>query len=271
MFVSEAPDARLLLSTGRHLFWGHPEVSEKRNIPYGPLERQKLDVYEPAEIDEDTEIVVFIYGGGWESGDKGTHKFVGRAWARKNFIVILPNYRLAPEATYPAQVKDIAQSIAWLQEDYEKFGGSLYLAGHSAGAHLASLFGFSERWLEEGSFEPGLVRGFILLAGVYQFYPFERADPRVRDFLGENRYWEEAQPFNHLKETLSPVFMAHGRDDSEVLPEQSVQLGAALERLNVENELLLEDGIGHIGLLLDTTRRTSRFWNKLEGFFGRDE
>lgn len=270
-FVSEIPDARSLLKTGRHLLWTNPRVSERKNLQYGSEKRQELDIYEPAEIDDDTEIVLFIYGGGWESGDKGIHKFIGRAWARHNFIVILPNYRLAPEATYPDQLRDIVRSIKWLQDNYEEFSDKFYLAGHSAGAHLASLTGFSDRWLAEAQLGSANILGFILLAGVYQFYPFEKADPRVRSFLGDERYWEEAQPFNIVDKSTSPVFLAHGENDSEVLAAQTVQLSERLEELNVEHETLLEEGVGHIGLLLNTTKRNTRFWNSLNDFFGRND
>ncbi|MBS3766319.1 alpha/beta hydrolase [Candidatus Bipolaricaulota bacterium] len=244
---------------------------ERKNLQYGSEERHELDIYEPAEINNDTEIILFIYGGGWESGDKGIHKFVGRAWARHNFIVILPNYRLAPEATYPAQLHDIVRSIKWLQDNYEEFSDTFYLAGHSAGANLASLVGFSDRWLAEAELEPENIRGFVLLSGVYQFYPFEKADPRVRSFLGDKRYWEEAQPINIVNKSTSPVFLAHGKNDSEVLPAQTIQLSERLEALNVEHKRFIEEGAGHIGLLLNTTKQDTLFWNSLNEFFGRND
>ncbi|MBS3825854.1 alpha/beta hydrolase [Candidatus Bipolaricaulota bacterium] len=267
MFISEMPGGRSLLSAGRHLFLSNSQISEKRELSYGSRKRQKLDIYEPVEIDEDTETVVFIHGGGWETGNKDVHKFIGRSWAQKNFTVAIPNYRLAPDATYPDQVEDIAAAVSWLQHNYDNFTGSLYLAGHSAGAHLASLFGFSDHWRKIAELELERIRGFILLAGVYQFYPFEIADPRVRRFLGEKSYWEEAQPFNHLKKSLPPVFLAHGQEDGEVSPEQSIQLKERLAQINVSSELLLEGHVGHLELLLRTTMINGNFWSSMDKFF----
>ncbi|MFP4647465.1 MAG: alpha/beta hydrolase [Candidatus Acetothermia bacterium] len=268
MFISEKPGPRSLLSAGRHLFWPNSETSERRDLQYGPQKRHRMDVYEPAEINEETETILFLHGGGWEVGSKDIHKFVGRSWARKNFIVALPNYRLAPEATYPDQMVDVANSATWILENYDGFTGSLYLAGHSAGAHLAALLGFSDSWREQANLRLEQIRGFILLAGVYQFHPFEEADPRIRRFMGTKVHWEEAQPYNHLKEGLPPVFSVHGREDSEVSPEQSIQLSQKLTELGVSNQLMLEDHVGHLELLFETAMKEVRFWISLQDFFG---
>lgn len=266
MFLSEKPRPGSLLSAGRHLFWSHSSVSEKTNLQYGTHERQKLDIYEPVEIDADTRFIFFIHGGGWESGSKDMHRFIGRSWARENFIVALPNYRLAPEVTYPGQVRDISRSLAWLQDNYGEIPSSLYLAGHSAGAHLASLIGFYDRWREDARLKINQIRGLILLAGVYQFYPYEKADPRVKRFIGGKRYWKDAQPFNHLKGSLPPVFLAHGRRDEEVLPAQSIQMSEKLTEFGIRNELLIEEAVGHLELLLETSRKDVEFWSMLTDF-----
>ncbi|MCF7890099.1 alpha/beta hydrolase [Candidatus Bipolaricaulota bacterium] len=267
MFLSEKPRPGSLLSAGHHLFWSRSDVTERKDLQYGSHERHKLDIFEPVEIDADTEFIFFVHGGGWESGNKNMHRFIGRSWARKNFIVVLPNYRLAPEFTYPDQVRDVSRSLAWLQDNYGEYPGSLYLAGHSAGAHLAATVGFSERWREDAGLKTGQIAGLILLAGVFQFYPYDRADPRVKRFIGGKRYWEDAQPFNHLKKSLPPVFLAHGGRDEEVLPEQSIRLSEKLTELEVRNEFFVEENAGHLELLLETSRNDAEFWSQMENFF----
>ncbi|MBS3791755.1 MAG: alpha/beta hydrolase [Candidatus Bipolaricaulota bacterium] len=255
-----------MLSAGRHLFRPRSNVKERKDLQYGPHQRHKLDIYEPVEIDSDTELIFFVSGGGWESGSKDIHRFIGRSWSEKNFMVVLPNYRLAPDATYPDQVRDVSRSLAWLQDNYGKAPRTLYLAGHSAGAHLASLIGFSEKWRKNAELKTGQIDGLILLAGVYQFYPYDRADPRVKRFIGGKQNWEQAQPFNHLQGCLAPVFLAHGDSDEEVLPEQTIQLSEELTELDIRNELLIEEGVGHLELLLGTSRKDAEIWSALEVF-----
>lgn len=111
--ISEAPSPPTLLSTVRHLWWSNSRITERRDIRYRPLERHRLDIYEPSDMDDNTEMVIFIYGGGWEAGNKDLHRFIGRSWARHNYVVVLPDYRLAPQSTYPDQVEDVTRSVAW--------------------------------------------------------------------------------------------------------------------------------------------------------------
>jgi len=267
LFLTEKPSPVTLFSTGRHLFLPNSKTQERRGISYGEEDRQQLDIYEPDEFSGDSDMIVFFYGGGWISGNKDIHRFIGRSWASRGYIVALPNYRLAPEVRYPDQLGDVARSLKWIRENYENYPGKVYLAGHSAGAHLAALVGFSRKWRETAELELEAIKGFMLLSGVYQFYPYEKADYRVREFLGDKRYWEEAQPFKRVDSSLPPVFLAHGEADTEVLPEQSIQLKKKLDELGVRADLLLEDGRGHIEILLETTRGEGSFWKSVENFF----
>ena len=57
-------------------------------------------------------MVVFFYGGGWVKGDRGDHRFVGRALASRGIIAVVPDYRLVPQAIYPAQIEDVQQAVA---------------------------------------------------------------------------------------------------------------------------------------------------------------
>src|SRR3990172_5832046 len=56
------------------------------DLPYGPLARQQLDVYAPATPVEKAPrpVVIFFYGGGWESGDRTDYRFVAQALASQN-------------------------------------------------------------------------------------------------------------------------------------------------------------------------------------------
>jgi len=266
MFLSERPSIKALLSSGRCIFFPSAGVSETKNLSYGFHERQKIDVYEPYETNDETSTVVFIHGGGWETGNKDMHRFIGRSWAKENCVVAIPNYRLAPNFNYPEQLKDVTKSISWLRSHHGEFDDKIFLAGHSAGAHMASLVGFSKQWRTEAGLKPESLQSLVLLAGVYQFYPYNKADPRVKRFIGGERLWEEAQPVNHLDGTSPSAFLAHGESDAEVLPKQSVQLSRKLSELGIPNELIIEEDVGHLELLLKTSNGKEKFWPRLKNF-----
>ena len=74
-----------------------------RGAAYGPLPRNKLDVWVPANAPAGPlPVIVFFYGGGWVSGDRGDYGFAGRAFAAQGFVTIVADYRLVPEVRFPA-------------------------------------------------------------------------------------------------------------------------------------------------------------------------
>src|SRR6185436_16400611 len=95
-------------------------IAVTENIPYksgqpDEYERQRcvLDVYAPPSP---RGVLVWFHGGGLTGGDKREAADFARSCAAAEFVVIAPNYRLSPAATYPAYVQDAAAAVAWAVE-----------------------------------------------------------------------------------------------------------------------------------------------------------
>ena len=107
----------------------------------------KLDLYLPAT--RDWPVIVFVHGGNWDSGSKdfragGADVYIniGRFYASRGIGVAVINYRLQPRARWPGQVDDVRAAVSWVRSHIVTRGGQpdrLFLMGHSAGTHLASL------------------------------------------------------------------------------------------------------------------------------------
>jgi acetyl esterase/lipase len=88
--------------------------SRQADVAYGPLSRQKLDVYVPdAAVAVPFPVVVFFYGGGWESGQRKDYRFVGAELATRGVMTIVADYRVYPEVVFPAFVEDGALAVKW--------------------------------------------------------------------------------------------------------------------------------------------------------------
>jgi acetyl esterase/lipase len=75
--------------------------SRQDDIAYGPLSRQKLDVYVPDDASGRAfPVVVFFYGGGWESGKRQDYRFVGAALASRGVMAVVADYRIYPEVVF---------------------------------------------------------------------------------------------------------------------------------------------------------------------------
>ena len=86
-------------------------------------------------------VIVFIHGGGFVFGDLETHDALCRHLAIQSGVAVVAlDYRLAPEAPYPAGLEDCTAALNWLASSAAGLGldaGRIAVAGDSAGAHLA--------------------------------------------------------------------------------------------------------------------------------------
>jgi len=110
-------------------------------IAFGIDPRQKLDIYVPNELKSPAPVLLFFYGGNWESGKRGDYLAFGQALASRGIVTIIADYRLYPQVKYPVFVEDGAQALAYVHAHVAAYGGDparVFVAGHSAGAYVAT-------------------------------------------------------------------------------------------------------------------------------------
>ncbi len=99
--------------------------------------------YLPTDDPRDLPTIVYYHGGGWVIGDLDSHDAVARALCnRAGMSVLSVDYRLAPEAKYPAAAEDAYAAVAWINSMYDQQGGRddrIAVAGDSAGGNLAAV------------------------------------------------------------------------------------------------------------------------------------
>ena len=214
------------------------------DIAYGPLPRQRLDIYVPTVPRSDGKTVVFFYGGSWDSGSKSDYLFVGQALAARGIAVIVPDYRLYPEVRFPAFLDDGARAVHWAAD---RVGSDrLFLMGHSAGGEIASMLAANTPYLAGAGVDRLKLRGFIGLSGPYDFLPLTSAK-LIDIFGGPNNPDIEAITF--AKPPLPPALLIHGAADTTVYPRNSEHLAAAWRAAAAPVELRLYPGVGHIDVV----------------------
>ncbi|MCF5546418.1 alpha/beta hydrolase [Pseudomonas salomonii] len=189
------------------------------SIAYGPDPRQQLDIYRPVTGLPNAPVVVFFYGGSWNSGSKDDYGFVGEALASRGIVVVIADYRLYPQVRYPAFLQDGAQAVAWTHQHIAKYGADprqLYLMGHSSGAYNASMLALDARWLNEVKLSPSMLKGWIGLAGPYDFLPIENREVRPVFFFPDSP--PDSQPINHVSHDAPPSLLIASVSDTLVNP-----------------------------------------------------
>jgi len=220
---------------------------ERRAIAYGALPRQRLDLTLPAGAAR--ALVVFFYGGGFDSGDRGDYRFVARVLAARGLAVVVPDYRVWPEGRWPDFLDDAAAAIAWARGAEGAAAGlppalPTFLIGHSAGGFIALALALDPRWL--GADRQSLA-GVVGLAGVYDWSP--REEPLRTVFAAAPNGRIDAAPDAAALGNGPPLLLAHGTADLTVRPEQSQRLAARVTAAGGNARLLLYPEVGHIGIV----------------------
>jgi acetyl esterase/lipase len=196
--------------------------TKQADVAFGSDARQKLDVYTPRDLKGAAPVVVFFYGGSWNSGRRQDYAFVGEALASRGIVAVIADYRLYPRVRYPDFLDDGASAVAWTVKNINRFGGDskrIFVMGHSSGAYNAAMVALDKRWLAKVDLKPTLLRGWIGLAGPYDFIPIEDEDVKPVFFYPNTP--PDSQPINHVISSAPPALLIASRQDTTVDPERN--------------------------------------------------
>ncbi len=194
------------------------QAGVRQDIPYlddgDPAHR--LDVYSPAPHAAPAPVLVHIHGGGWKTGDKTQMRATGRFYAAQGIVFVTPDYRLSPEVMHPAHIQDCAAALAWVFAHLDDLGGDkkrVFLSGHSAGAHLATLLASDPAYLRQYGLAPDDLAGVIAVDSA-SFDLLSDDNERLVQRLAKKAFGDSkrslyaASPYYHIKRGMScPEFL----------------------------------------------------------------
>jgi acetyl esterase/lipase len=209
-------------------------VNEQRDVAYGPHARHRLDVYLPDGRPRG--VVVYVHGGGFVRGEKDAdgvfYPNVGRFLARAGFAAVLPNYRRAGEAGWPAGAQDVQRTVEWVQAGGVVLGmeraAGIFVMGQSAGAsHVASWF--FDRHARAAPLPE--VQGVLMMSGYYRAAAPLAAN--ISAYFGEDAsQYAQRSPLTHVSQTAVPVWLSVAELDPGRIATHSYELAQALTGCN---------------------------------------
>ena len=225
-----------------------------KNLEFDGPNRLDLDAYASSTA-ANAPVVVFFYGGSWESGKRKWYSYVGRTLASNGIVTFIPDYRKYPDVQFPEFVYDGAKAMRWVRDHAAEFGGDptrIYVMGHSAGGQIAALIACDERYLKSVGMELSDLSGMIGLAGAYSFLPFVEEEPQI--FGASETDQHDSQPINFVNNKQPPMLLLQGDADDEVEPSNAIKMAERAHARGASAELKLYPGVGHASIILSLAR-----------------
>jgi acetyl esterase/lipase len=191
--------------------------------------KDRLDIYMPGGA-EAVPVIVFFHGGALRAGSKEAGSVVAERFVPSGVGVVSANYRLSPGVMHPAHVEDAAAAFAWVVKNIRGHGGdpdNVYVAGHSAGAYLATLLALDPGHLGRHGLELRSIRGTIPISPF--LYVEETAADRPKDVWGEDPSdWLKASVTPHITAGKGPMLLIYADGDDEWRRNQNDKFGEAM-------------------------------------------
>jgi arylformamidase len=174
-FMSPEMIGALLEALGQRSKLARASVRGDLNVRYGPGENETLDLFHPREAS--AALLVFIHGGYWAFADKDQFSYPAAGFLQSGVSFAAINYALVPRVTIEEQIEQCRRAIAFLHGNSQAYGldaERLFVSGHSAGGHLASMVMLTD-W---PSWRPGLpvtlLKGGLTISGLHDLEAIRR-------------------------------------------------------------------------------------------------
>lgn len=241
---------------------GH-EVVEVR---YGDGAAHTIDVVSPDNANH-SPLIVFIHGGYWQELSKADAFFaatdcLGRGWA-----LAAVDYTLAPDATLDEIVDECVGAIRVLGAEAGRIGfdpEKIFIAGSSAGAHLAAM-----ATLRQPDDTPAIA-GLVLVSGVYDIEPL--ISTSINDAVGiDQSSAQRNSPLRHPTDDLPPTLIAWGDNETDEFKAQSRAYAHQLGHAGVALSEVEIAGRNHFDIVLDLATRGTQLGDAVASLVNAQE
>lgn len=211
----------------------------------------QMAIYARVDSSERAPIVVFVHGGGWNSGHHYDAIRYLYPLVERGYVGATLTYRLADEAPWPAAIEDAKCAIRWLRHHAAELGGDpdrIVISGGSAGGHLAALVALlpgtyegDGGWADTSS----EVQGAFLVSPAVDLEAMAELGvvTHLREYFGNDL--AKASPMNHVSAGSPPVMTITGDQDPITPAEYIERFHAALRAAGVDQRLEIAPGCTH--------------------------
>jgi arylformamidase len=197
-------------------------MTSQLDLRYGEMAGETIDLF-PARKG-DGSCLMFIHGGYWRALDKRDFSYLAPALVDGGISLAVVNYDLCPKVRIDEIVRQMLRASRWLwlhAEDYGMDQDRLYVAGHSAGGHLAAMLMCALWPVFDARLPRDLWKGALGISGLYDLRPLVHVDWLNGDLQLDERTALALSPAFISPATRCPMMTAVGGDESSEFHRQN--------------------------------------------------
>lgn len=226
------------------------DLPNELDVPYGPTRAEHLDIFcaeRPA-----APILIFFHGGYWRSLSSKEYNLVARGPVSAGVTTLLVNYALCPDVTIDEIVRQSRAAVAWAYRNAASFGGDrnrIYVAGHSAGGHLAAM-AMQTDWEADYGLPADLIKGGCVVSGLFDLAPL----PYTFVQQSLQLTWGEVlrnSPILHLPDKAAPLIVSYGGHEPGEFRRQSDAFLEAWQAKGLDGTLIPQPSRHHFNAIAD--------------------
>jgi len=217
-----------------------------KNLSYGSLPREQLDIY--PSLKPSSKTLIFIHGGYWHKLGKEDFQFIAGAFREYGVTTVLINYPMAPTVSMDQIVASCREAVRWICQNIAAYNGDpsqLYVAGYSAGGHLAAML-LATDWRHH-NFNTDLIKGVCTISGLFNLIPILLSD--INQVLEMDR--ETAlrnSPVRQVPSANCPLVIAVGCDETDEFLYQSSEINDCWKKI-IPVEMIKIPGVNHYSIV----------------------
>ena len=215
-----------------------------KDIAYGDLSRECLDIFPSPNPGSKT--LVFIHGGYWQRLDKSLFHFIAGSFAKYEITTVLINYPLAPAVIMDQIVLSCRNAVSWVHKNIAQWNGDpdqIYIAGHSAGAHLATMLMIEE----EKQNKQNYIKGICAISGLYNLIPIQLSNINEALKMDKEMAIRNSPVFMNPTKSCSLLLIVGG-DETTEFKDQSTEFNDKWNKMqSVEFKLI--PGLNHFSII----------------------
>ncbi len=238
-----------------------------KNIPYGELQRETLDIFPSGKSGAKT--LMFIHGGYWYKNNPSDFYLLAEAFKPYDITIVLIGYPLMPAYPMDQLVCSCRRAISWAYKNMAEYNGDpdqLYIAGHSAGGHLASMM-LATNWPQfDAKLNSNPIKGICAISGLYNLVPVQLSNVNI-NLKMDTAMAIRNSPVQLSPETVCPMVLAVGAEESDEYTAQAMELFNKWSG-NAAIQLLEIPGTNHFSVLTSMLENSSLLHTTMCGLMG---